>query len=200
MTSESALRHIPEDTLEQYCMGHLSESEVEPVEEHLLMCNLCQDAYAETADFLIVVRSATEQLQTEPQPQAWWQRWWQSATTLPKPVWAMAACALALFVILPNRNAGPTVVDLQTMRGPESAVQVPANATLELRLALPEAGAAEPLQLRLADAAGAVIHTGSANLKEGHAEARVEGLKPGSYWARLYSNEELVQEYAINVR
>jgi len=36
-------KHITGDTLERYVMNRLSESEFEPVEEHLLVCSNCQD-------------------------------------------------------------------------------------------------------------------------------------------------------------
>ena len=35
--------HIPQDALEQYAMETLPESEIEPLEMHLLVCEACQD-------------------------------------------------------------------------------------------------------------------------------------------------------------
>jgi anti-sigma factor RsiW len=200
MTSEPALRHIPEETLEQYCMGRLSESESEPVEEHLLLCNQCQDALTETEQFISAVRAATEQLGLQPARQPWWNRLWGSVTSLPKPVWAIAACALALFVVIPNRGPSPAVVELQTMRGPETAVQAPANTFLSLRLSLSGIDASGPLELRVADASGQVIRQAAVQTTDGQTVAGVDGLSPGAYWARLYSDGKMVREYALTVR
>jgi len=52
--------HIDENTLELYAMDRLSESEAAPVEEHLLVCYLCQDRLAEIDRFLTDLRSALE--------------------------------------------------------------------------------------------------------------------------------------------
>ncbi|HYP06311.1 MAG TPA: hypothetical protein VER03_08735 [Bryobacteraceae bacterium] len=200
MTSQSALRHIPEETLEQYSMGQLPESEIEPVEEHLLFCEKCQNVFEATDEFVRVARTGLDRLQSEPQPQPWWTRLWQQVITNPKPALALATCALALFVIFPRQNAIPASVDLQTMRGPESAVVAPANRDLALRLALPEGQAAGTLSVRLADSGGAIVRQTEAVAKGGVAVANVERLSPGTYWARLYAGDELIREYALNVQ
>jgi hypothetical protein len=200
MTSQSELRHIPEETLEQYCMGRLSESETEPLEEHLLLCTVCQDSLTETEQFLTVVRSAATQLEAEPLQESWWTKWWQSLTTLPKPVFAMAACALALLVILPSRTPNSAVVDLQAMRGAEAAIEAPSDAKLTLRLPAQARAAEGRLDLRIANAEGSIVAQAPVQKVDGRSFASVEKLKPGSYWVRLYSNENLMSEYGINVR
>jgi anti-sigma factor RsiW len=202
MTSQSEMRHIPEETLEQYCLGRLSESETEPVEEHLLLCNLCQDTLTETEQFVTAVRSALDQLESQPATETWWARLWRSLTTLPKPVFAMAACALALIVIIPSQTRNPAVVQLQAMRGAESATQAPANTKLTLRLPAPTAATLEQgrLELRVANLDGAVVAQAPVQQKEGHIIAEIDGLSAGAYWARLYSNDQIVAEYGLNVR
>ena len=51
--------HIPEDWLERYSLGTLEEPLIAPLEEHLLICHLCQDRLVETDDFLEAMRAAT---------------------------------------------------------------------------------------------------------------------------------------------
>ena len=196
------MRHIPEETLEQYCLGRLSESETEPVEEHLLLCNLCQDTLTETEQFVTAVRSALTQLESQPATEMWWTRLWRSLTTLPKPVFVMAACALALIVIIPSQTRNPAVVQLQAMRGAESATQAPANTKLTLRLPAPTAATLEQgrLELRVANLDGAVVAQAPVQQKEGEIIAEIDGLSAGAYWARLYSNDQIVAEYGLNVR
>ena len=50
--------HIPEDWLERYSLGTLEEPLMAPLEEHLLICHLCQDRLVETDDFLEAMRAA----------------------------------------------------------------------------------------------------------------------------------------------
>jgi len=50
--------HIAEDVLEQYAMAKLSEVEVVPVEEHLLICEGCRERLAWLDDFVGSIRSA----------------------------------------------------------------------------------------------------------------------------------------------
>jgi hypothetical protein len=203
MTSQSELRHIPEETLEQYCMGRLSESETEPVEEHLLFCTLCQDTLTETEEFLRVVQSAASRLESQPGTEVWWTRLWRAFTTLPKPIFALAACALALFVIVPNQSRNSAVVELKAMRGAETATQAPARTKLILRVAAPAALAATPqanLELRIVNLDGAIVTQVAAQQTADKIVADIEGLPAGSYWVRLYSGQQIAGEYGITVR
>ncbi len=53
-----AQNHPSEDVLEQHVMGKLSEAEVVPVEEHLLVCQRCCERVAWLGDFVDSIRSA----------------------------------------------------------------------------------------------------------------------------------------------
>lgn len=198
------MRHISEETLEQYCMGRLPQTETEPVEDHLLICNLCQDSLAETEEFILVIRAAAEELQRNPVPEPWWRTLWSGLanglTAFPKPALAAAACALALFVIIPKGADKTATVQLQAMRGPESAAQAPANATLTLRLPLGGVDPTGNLEVRVADSAGNIVQRAKADKADGQAVATVKGLSSGIYWARVYSGEEMLVESGLNVR
>jgi hypothetical protein len=200
MTSDSELQHIPEETLEQYSLGRLSELEIEPVEEHLLICAQCQDALTETEDFLRVVRSAVVEMPAQPPKEASWMHWWGSMIALPKPLLTLVACAIALLIVMPNRSPKSAIVELHTVRGVESAAQAPSHAPLTLRLSVAGIGANEPLEVRVADADGKVVAQAPVQQTGGQTLARVGPLSPGSYWARIYSGEELLREYSFNVR
>jgi len=54
----TASRHVPEELLEAYAMDSLSEPESAPLEEHLLLCEICQHRLAELDDFIQVAKSA----------------------------------------------------------------------------------------------------------------------------------------------
>ena len=56
------VKHIAEDSLEQYAMGALPEPEAGPLEEHLLICTACQDRLQATDDFVAAMRTAAKAL------------------------------------------------------------------------------------------------------------------------------------------
>jgi len=55
------LDHILEDSLEQYAMGKLPDSETGPLEEHQLVCHECQDRLWETDKFLAAFRAVASE-------------------------------------------------------------------------------------------------------------------------------------------
>jgi hypothetical protein len=50
--------HYPEETWENYALGHLSDRESETLEEHLLICSVCQDLLAQTEEYIEVAKAA----------------------------------------------------------------------------------------------------------------------------------------------
>src|SRR4051794_10756012 len=151
MMSKTQLPHIPEDTLELYSMGRLSESEIEGVEEHLLVCSACQDSLQETDEFVKTLHAALPELQKEPEPQreARWRNWRGKLSATPPPMVAAAACAMLAFFILVPRHTATAVVDLQAMRGPEAASVAPPNAPLTLNLTLTGLDTPGPLRMEI---------------------------------------------------
>lgn len=200
MLSKIHLPHLTEETAEQYAMGRLSEPEIEAVEEHLFVCAECQDLVTEAEDFSRVARIATQELLNEPKQAPVREAWWSRLFT-PTPLFAAVACAaLAFFVIVP-RSTQTAVVDLQAMRGPETAAPAPSNADLTLRLSLRGLDVIEPLRVEVADASGNIAMKVDAVATSGElAVAKVEKLPTGVYWVRLYSGDEILREYGLNVR
>ncbi|MGJ5813669.1 hypothetical protein [Paludibaculum fermentans] len=52
------MSHIAEDSFEQYSMGTLEDSQLAPLEEHLLVCHECQDRLKTTDEFVATMRAA----------------------------------------------------------------------------------------------------------------------------------------------
>ena len=50
--------HLSDDSLEQYAMGTVPEPDLNLVEQHLLICEECQDRLKATDTFLVAMRSA----------------------------------------------------------------------------------------------------------------------------------------------
>jgi hypothetical protein len=64
--SQAASKHLPDDFLERYAIGALTEPELEHVEEHLLACESCRARLAECDAFVSATRAALRQLRDEP--------------------------------------------------------------------------------------------------------------------------------------
>lgn len=196
MMSKTNLPHLAEDTLEMYSLGRLSETEIDNVEEHLLVCTVCQDRLTETDQFVHAIQSAARELELQPKAEAWWKKLFFA----PTPVWAAAACALiALFVFIP-RQTQTAVVDLQAMRGPEAPVEAPANAALTLRLSLKGLENQGPLQVQIASATGQIVSITQAERNQDVAVTHASKLPAGTYWVRLYSGTEILREYGLTVQ
>jgi len=50
--------HVREDVLEKYALLQLSDAECVPLEEHLLVCPVCQTRLDELDDYIQVVKAA----------------------------------------------------------------------------------------------------------------------------------------------
>lgn len=60
--------HIAEDALEEYVRAKLSEAEIVPVEEHLLICQRCRERVAWLDDFVSAIRAAAGATSLAPDP------------------------------------------------------------------------------------------------------------------------------------
>jgi len=58
--------HIPEARLETYALGNLSDEECAPLEEHLLVCSICQRRLERTDEYIRLIRTAASSLARAP--------------------------------------------------------------------------------------------------------------------------------------
>jgi hypothetical protein len=58
--------HVSEDVLETYAMGKLSAEDCAPLEEHLLICCICQRRLAQADEYIQVVKTAASSLRPSP--------------------------------------------------------------------------------------------------------------------------------------
>src|SRR5579863_10480593 len=117
-------KHISDEQLEAYAMNCLSEAEVGPIEEHLLICETCQDHLAAVDKFVLAMQGAAKRIRREeaeatPVPDLWDRlRAWLHT---PAPKWAGALAVVCLAVILGLRSTGrpgpPVDVQLEAVRG-----------------------------------------------------------------------------------
>jgi len=58
--------HASEDVLETYAMGKLSAEDCAPLEEHLLLCCICQRRLEQADEYIRVMRAAASSLRPRP--------------------------------------------------------------------------------------------------------------------------------------
>ncbi len=202
--------HIPEQSLEEYSRGTLSEGETERLEEHLLICPHCQDRLADTDEFVRAMRDAAAKLQMEP-PSALEDHWRGTWRWLWRPVPIMAACGAAVLLITAGTiwhrgrpGAGETTVTLQAMRGDAFAgARAPAGRPLVLKLDAKGLPALASYRLEIVDERGSALFESAVRRQsDAIAVALPQRLEPGRYWVRLYETRaagSLLREFGLTV-
>ena len=196
--------HQTEEQLEFYALGRLTETQVAAVEEHLLVCSVCQDKLDEVEAYALAMREAISAEQ-KPEPQTDWLAWLRP-DNFRLPSWSMAAVGgfaalvLATGVYLNRGGTAPAAplatLQLTAIRGEMPAV-VPARET---DITLSDAPAGVGLHAEVVDSTGVMVWSGPF-----HSDARkmllIRQLPEGSYFIRLYdSGGRLLHEYGFAVR
>ena len=198
--------HYGEETLEKYALGQLREEAVPPLEEHLLICESCQERLDEVEQFIRTTRAAASELRAE-------ERGKQRASlslswlwTLPKPVWAGAFAAVLVAVVLPyslqNTRGPASEAVLETSRGGEQSntAHVKSGA-VALVIDASELPSQKEYRLDVVDSSGASIWSGSVQPMGNRLRAQVaKPLAHGVYWVRIYAGDSsLLREFGLTV-
>jgi len=197
--------HLTEEKIESYSMGKLAESELAPVEEHLLLCGICQKQVQEMDEFVHSVRRAAKLAKDDP-PGAW-DRFRGLFTLHPRAAWAGAsavAAAVVVFSFLPFSSSTPQHLALSTVRGSESTVpHAKANTPIDLELDVSDLPAPPLYTIELVDSRGGIVRNYTNEPKASKLNVAIsEKLPPGQYWIRLYGNSlrtDLLREYGLKV-
>jgi len=198
--------HASDECLEQYALGSLEEPLLGEIEEHLLLCSHCQEHLNEIDAYRAAMRSAAARLEGEEESRKlFWARV-SAAMTLRRLGWifalgAVAVMGLSLRVWMSHAESSrPLAVFLETTRGSEVR-HAPARRPLELNLDRTGLALYPSYQVETVDAMGRVQALGAARASEGKVRASlVQGLRPGTYFIRLYSPaHELLREYGLVV-
>jgi len=193
--------HLDDAVLELYCMERLEGTALEECEEHLLLCEGCQDRCTETDTYMRGMRAAL----ANPVPEKWsLGEKVSDFFRMPVPVWATAAVALAGVggVIathnLSSRNV-PLAVALSATRGgttPSVSAAKPLDLDLDAR-DLPEPGS---YQIQVVDANGTQLWSSPATVRNGHAHVTMEKrLSPGQYYVRISDPTATRREFALRL-
>lgn len=181
--------HISAEDIERYSMGDISEEEVSRIEEHLLVCETCQNRVAESDAYVSAMRTAGARLRSSPR-------------TRKVPRWIPLLAAAALVVVgvtvslrLARGPAGPAVpLNLEAMRGAGVEAHAPAGRRLDLELDLAGLASAPYYRLEMVDRLGNLVWQGTTT------QAHVPPMVAGAYFVRVYSPAgELLREYGLEI-
>jgi hypothetical protein len=194
-------RHAADEVLERYSMDSLSGLELAGFEEHLLVCESCQDRLAREDSIRQRVCDGAAVLQ-QPRAAVWWR--------LPRLAWASGLVAAGLVIFagsawqsLRHSTAPPAVILLQTTRGTENPTlaAAPAGKPLTLVLDLTDLQQSE-YTLEIVDAGGHPAFQSSGAAQSNKLQITLaKSLAAGAYFVRVYApTRELLREYALTVQ
>ena len=211
--------HPTEEILEEYVLHHLSEQLAAQVEEHLLICHSCQDAVAETEEFVSALKLAGRHpdLAHNPAPALRQARrgWRNSLEALPgfaingtgmAAVVVLALLALLKFQKDPQAPLVPVAVSLSSLRGANPVSPAPAGKPLQLNIESPDLApdlvSGTQYRVEVVDATGNPVWKGTVTEAGGKLVTSMsKPLSNGMYWVRLYgADSELLRDFGMSAR
>ena len=190
--------HETDEQLELFGLGRLTEQRVAVVEQHLLLCEVCQERLSDVETFAVAMRQAVGD---EPKVQAIKGSFeWLTFRSLMQPALAWTAgFAPLLFAVglylHSDRNVVPVAsLQLTATRG-DLQTAMPARQT---EMILADAPALPSLRAEVVDDTGGPVWSGA--LENGHRIKLVKQVAPGTYFVRLYDDAgKLLHEYGFRV-
>jgi hypothetical protein len=200
--------HPSEEILEEYIFNRLSEVPTAQVEEHLLICQNCQDAVTETERFVSALKVAARQ----PVPPIGPVRsaWRNGPKALPRftprtslaPALALVILALVVVWQHPQEASAPVAVTLSSLRGADSLSPAPAGKPLLLSIESPDLAPGREYRVEVVDAEGRPVWKGAVAQAGGKLLGQMpKAVSNGVYWVRLYGpDSELVKEFGLSAK
>jgi len=210
MTQETN-RHLADDELERYSMGDLSEPESGGLEEHLLLCERCQQRLDETDAYVVAMRDAAAGFRRRerlvpagPPPRSWGWTWhWGWLRLVP----ALAAVALLLVVVGRYSSVAdfgarpPFALSLEATRGAANAAWAPADTRLLIRLDLAGLSGLNGYRLEMVNDSGVTVWHDTTAVHDAQVECRIPPSRAGVYFIRVYSPDGvLLREFGLRTR
>jgi hypothetical protein len=200
--------HPLEDEFEEYAFDRLSEERCAQFEEHLLVCERCQDQLAQTDEYILLMKQTAAQWRGASSGKA------PRAGISPTVLWSSMAAVLAAGLVTAALTLGvphtglarePSSVLLIAMRGgqEQGMPRARAGAPVDITIDTSDFDDRHHLRIKMVDADGLPVWNGQAiELAAGNrVSARIDArLAVGVYWIRLYSAEgELLREFGLRV-
>lgn len=199
-------RHPDEEQIEKYSLGDLSEEESSRFEEHLLVCESCQNRVTESDNYVSTMQSASARVRREGRSGE--KRRWLAARWVPK----VAAVAAVLFLAAvgleraarrsDNRgNAEPAFnIYLAATRGNGIEAKAPAGRVLTVQLDLAGLPPESSFRLEMVDGHGARVWQGTVMPKDSQGVASIPRMTSGLYFLRAYApSGKLLREFGLDV-
>jgi hypothetical protein len=195
VTSELHFKaHPSEDALEEYAFDRLPEDQTATLEEHLLVCSVCQDRLRAVDEYILLMKHAARNDQTgsRARPLAFRERTWTVAV-------AVAAMVLGgVLFMLPRGPVNAVPLELVAFRGsqmPHTAADRRVDLTLDLS-GLPPAAV---YHVQVVNATGREEWSGQGTASGAKLLARVpKALDRGIHWVRVSSTGgELLREFGF---
>lgn len=189
--------HVDVEDLERYSIGTSSPADSTRIEEHLLICECCQDQLRETDDYVLAVQKASRQRRRDervPKRSEWrFPAWF--------PPLAAVACGLLLVVSalrLVRQPVSVVAISLTALRSNGSGTGAPAGQQLILHPDLTGLTARSSYRLEIVGQTGRAVR--QATFGPTQPGVAVAGLGAGQYFVRVYLPEgELLREYGLQI-
>lgn len=204
MGEDLQTRHPSDEMLELYLLDRLAEPQLIAVDEHLLVCDRCQDALNADVKYVAAMKKECgRRLAANPSP---FHRFVQPRM---RPLWtAIAACALLAVALPLYRSAtappDPEVeVALIASRGLEAGpAVVPAGRPFILRIDLAQLPAYPSYHATIVSSSGSDIWEDQLYPISGRlAIQSAKKLSPGTYWVRLTAPDGgAIREFSLDVK
>jgi hypothetical protein len=204
---ESSERHLPDDTLELYAMGQLSESSLAATEEHLYLCESCRQRMASMDAYVALMKQACRE--EEKSPDRIRQGFFKVFLGRPGIIQAAAAAILLAAVIVPfarveRPSSGPPAqLSLTSSRGADlNPAIAPVDRPLEMNIAPSQLPDAPAYRVQIVSPSGDTVWETAGAMPGPGVSFRVDKrLSAGTYWVRVNGPAgKLLREFSLEIR
>jgi len=200
-------RHLDEEEIEKYSLGDFTEEESSRFEEHLLICESCQNSVTESDRYVAAMQGAARirrgGLRTG--RRRWLVHRWTPTLAVAASVLLLTAAGLRWINGSAKGRDRVTVepafaINLVATRGNGIEAKAPAGRALTLQLDLAGLPLEPSFRLEIVDALGKQIWQGAVASQDSKAVASVPQMAGGLYFLRAYApSGKLLREYGLEV-
>ena len=204
--TKGAQSHPSEEILEEYLFLRLPETLAAPIEEHLLVCQDCQDKAVATAQFISAIKDMGRQPAADLRPRPGWLSGFAANKTSLVPVLILAVVAILAVRKHAQEPVTAVPVTLSSLRGAEALSPAPAGKPLKLHIQSPDLAQdlanGREYRVEVVDDTGDAVWKGAVTKTDGKLMAMMlKPLQKGVYWVRLYgTGSEPLREFGLSAK
>ena len=188
--------HLDDFQIEAYCNGKITEPELTEVEEHLLICESCQQRVLDADGYTKSMQRASARFRAEQQKPS---KAWAASGLVPVLAVALVVVGIGTFIGIEQRSVAPRVtVALEVTRGAGVLAWAPAGRALLLNPGIEGLPVLAAYRFEMVDRNGKRVFQGEFVPGKG---IEAPSQPAGVYFVRLYTIPGvLLREYALEVR